>query len=163
MRGAISLVRLGAVLLALLLPGFAQRQYVGTPISDPLAPPPPLAPETSTGQQLLSGWFHMIWEDPPPDSGLEPAIRYVLIDDQNQWFELLLNEELVRSVGEPLVFNRKRIKIVGEAINFSFQSLQTQPELSQVIQVQSIELEQLEGNEDALSETYLQAVAGSQP
>jgi hypothetical protein len=59
--------------LALLLPGFSQGQ--------------PVEQQTS-----LSGWFHIIWEDPLPDSNQEPTTRYVLIGDQEEWIDLLLDK-----------------------------------------------------------------------
>ena len=56
----------------------------------------------------LSGRFHVIWNGEP---------RYVLIDDQGQWIELLLDEAAVKPLGGPLSFNRQRVKIEGEKVD----------------------------------------------
>jgi hypothetical protein len=69
----------------------------------------PSAPPVAVGQQrTLSGWFHVVWNGAP---------RYVLVDDQGQWIELLLDETLVRPFGGPLAFNRKRVRIEGESVH----------------------------------------------
>jgi hypothetical protein len=46
----------------------------------------------------------VIWND---------RTHYFLSDDQGRWTELLLDEEMIESLGGPLVMNRKRVKIVG--------------------------------------------------
>ena len=66
-------------------------------------------PSVVAGPQLsLSGWFHVVWNGEP---------RYVLVDDQGRWIELLLDEALVRPFGGPLAFNRKRVRIEGERVH----------------------------------------------
>ena len=55
----------------------------------------------------LSGWFTVIWNH---------RTHYFLTDDQGQWTELLLDEEMVKPFGGPLAFNRKRVKIAGERV-----------------------------------------------
>jgi hypothetical protein len=35
------------------------------------------------------------------------------VDDQGQWTRLLLDEAMTRPFGGPLVFSRKRVKVVG--------------------------------------------------
>src|SRR5262249_49363674 len=64
--------------------------------------------------QSLSGWLHVIWADPSADANGEPGPRYVLIDDQDQWTEVKLDEDRLRPRGGPLAFNRKRVTITGE-------------------------------------------------
>lgn len=62
-------------------------------------------PAVAAGEQPpLSGRFHIIWND---------RTRYFLADDQGRWTELLLDEEIVKPLGGPLVLNRRRVKIVG--------------------------------------------------
>lgn len=70
--------------------------------------------ETAGAQSsILSGWLHVIWADPVTGSIAEPGPRYVLIDDQEQWIEITLDETRLRSLGGPLTFNRKRVTIAG--------------------------------------------------
>jgi len=165
----------GLVFFALLLPCFTwgqEARYAGVPGPGPSASVPSSTPNPHLTEQSepipeqptsLSGWFHILWEDPHSDSDQEPTIKYLLIDDQGEWVELLLDGELVRPFGGPLALNRKRVTVVGRMVGLSFQSLQTQPQSGQVVQVQSIELELPEGEQVFPSETYFQAVMGSQP
>src|SRR5215510_2762097 len=74
-----------------------------------------MMPESALAQgQSLSGWLHVIWADPSPDANSEPGPRYVLIDDQDQWTEVKLDEDRLRPLGGPLAFNRKRVTVAGE-------------------------------------------------
>jgi hypothetical protein len=60
---------------------------------------------TTRGKRLTrTGWFHIIWNGEP---------RFILVDDKGQWTRLLLDEAMTRPFGGPLVFNRKRVKVVG--------------------------------------------------
>lgn len=53
----------------------------------------------------LSGRFHIIWNGEP---------RFMLIDDQGRWTEILLDKALAKSYGGAAALNGKRVKIVGE-------------------------------------------------
>lgn len=154
MRRAVRFTRLSVVLLAFLLPGFAQGQYVGVPGPGLVA---------SSRQASLTGWFHVIWEDPLTDADAEPAIRYVLIDDRGEWTDLVLDEDLVRPFGGPLAFNRKRVKIVGESVNELPLASQVQSGSIPPVRVRSIEFEQLGDTQTTALEAALPAVTGPQP
>jgi hypothetical protein len=56
----------------------------------------------------LAGWFHIIWNGGP---------RYVLIDAQGRWTELVLDDSLAKPFGGSLALNRKRVTIVGERVS----------------------------------------------
>lgn len=101
-----------------------QAQLAGRAILVPLfvlalwGVPPTLAQQVSVDTQhgnpaepqqvSLEGWFHIIWNG---------GSRYVLIDTQGQWTELVLDEDRVKPFGGPLALNRKRVKIVGERVS----------------------------------------------
>lgn len=61
-------------------------------------------------QVSLAGWFHVIWNGKP---------RFMLIDDQGRWSEILLDEGLARPLGGLRALNQKRVKIVGERATVS--------------------------------------------
>ncbi len=61
----------------------------------------------------LEGWFHVTWGDPIAP-GLPPVERYLLVDDQQRWTELDLDESVARGVGGALALNRQRIVVSGE-------------------------------------------------
>jgi hypothetical protein len=79
-------------------PALAQRVLVDTQHGQPAAPQ----------QVSLAGWFHIIWNGGP---------RYVLIDAQGRWTELVLDESRMKPLGGPLALNRKRVTIVGERVS----------------------------------------------
>lgn len=64
-------------------------------------------------QATLEGWFHIIWYDGPPGSGIHGEI-YVLIDDQGQEYQLQLDLKLTEPFGGVLALNRKRVRVVVE-------------------------------------------------
>ncbi len=73
-----------------------------------------LMPQSALARGLsLSGWLHVIWADLPPGSNGEPGPRYVLIDDQDRWTEVVLDEDRVGPLGGPLAFNRLRMPPMG--------------------------------------------------
>lgn len=62
----------------------------------------------------LSGWCHTVWNAEP---------QYLLMDDQGRSVRLLMNVDLLRSVGGPLWLNRKRVTVVGERLPGSLQTI----------------------------------------
>jgi hypothetical protein len=64
-------------------------------------------------QAALEGWFHIIWYDGPPGSGIQGEI-YALIDDQGQEYRLQLDLKLTEPFGGVLALNRKRVKLIVE-------------------------------------------------
>jgi hypothetical protein len=71
------------------------------------------ASQLGAQQAILEGWFHIIWYDGPPGSGIKGEI-YVLIDDQGQEYRLQLDLKLTEPFGGVLALNRKRVKLVVE-------------------------------------------------
>lgn len=67
----------------------------------------------SAQQAVLEGWFHIIWYDGPPGSGIQGEI-YVLIDDQGREYQLQLDLKLTEPFGGVLALNHKRVKVVVE-------------------------------------------------
>lgn len=65
----------------------------------------------SAQQATLEGWFHIIWYDGPPGSGIHGEI-YVLIDDQGQEYQLQLDLKLTEPFGGVLALNYKRVKVI---------------------------------------------------
>jgi hypothetical protein len=64
-------------------------------------------------QAALEGWFHILWYDGPPGSGIQGEI-YVLIDNQGQEYRLQLDVKLTEPFGGVLALNRKRVKLTVE-------------------------------------------------
>jgi len=74
-----------------------------------LIPSPPPSPITLE----LVGQFHVLWGDGPP--GSETTEReYWLIDDEERWHRLLLEEKLLDPWGGPIALQGKRVHIRGE-------------------------------------------------
>ncbi len=69
---------------------------------------------TAAQDQTLTGWFSFIVVDYPSESGFASEITYVLIEDSGERHELLIDVELMRSLGGPVALNRKRVTVVGE-------------------------------------------------
>jgi hypothetical protein len=113
----------------------------------------------------LSGHFHVIWENAPPDptrgAVVEGGARYVLIDDQGQWIELLLDETLIE--GGPLAFNRKRVRIEGAGVDAPSEQALVSPEQGQRVQVQLMQFEQPADAKAAALGVPSLGVTGAQP
>jgi hypothetical protein len=78
----------------------------------PVLPNDNLGPSSKADQSMapleqvsVAGWFHVIRNG---------KTRFMLIDDQGRWSEILLDEALARPLGGPRALNQKRVKIVGE-------------------------------------------------
>jgi hypothetical protein len=139
------------IFLTFLFPCFAWGQDVGASNSEP----------TPSSQQVaLIGWFHIIWEDSLANSAGESKTRYVLIDDQNQWTELLLEEGLTKPLGGPLALNRQRVRVAGEKESIFSQTLQADSQSTQWLWVQAIEFENSQTVRAVMAPL---AVAGPQP
>lgn len=63
-------------------------------------------------QVTLSGWFTIIWGDGAPGTQAT-TVTYWLTEDGGQSTQLLLREELVRSLNGVLGLNRKRVVVEG--------------------------------------------------
>lgn len=76
------------------------------------------ASEPLDGQiSSLSGWFHTVWGDRPPDAD-EPesrstVARYGLIDDEGQWTDLAMDEATTSVPDGILALNRKPVVLQG--------------------------------------------------
>lgn len=68
-----------------------------------------------TQQMSLSGWFHVIWYDGPPDSGTG-GVTYWLDDDQGQSHQLLVDEKLLEPLGGVLALNGQRVRVTAEPV-----------------------------------------------
>ncbi len=68
-----------------------------------------------TQQVSLSGWFHVIWYDGPPDSGTG-GVTYWLDDDQGRSHQLLLDEKLLEPLGGSLALNGQRVRVTAEQV-----------------------------------------------
>src|SRR5574341_1484415 len=59
----------------------------------------------------LSGWFHTVWGDRPPDidgpESTRTITRYGLVDPEGGWTDLLLDETPIGSSEGLLAFNRR--------------------------------------------------------
>ncbi len=64
--------------------------------------------------QTLTGWFNITIADYPPESGRDSEITYGLTDDHGQYHELLIDIELMQSLGGPMALNRKWVTVEGE-------------------------------------------------
>ena len=71
-------------------------------------------PLAEAQQQTLTGWFTFIVADSPSESGLTSEITYILTEDSGERHELLIDIDLMRPLGGPMVLNRKRVTVVGE-------------------------------------------------
>ena len=115
----------------------------------------------------LSGYFHVIWQNAPPDPTIGPVVeggvRYVLIGDQGQWIELLLDETLIEPLGGPLSLNYQRVKIEGERIDMTPRGASVPVQRAQRVQVQLMEFEQPAAAEAVALDELLPAVRGAQP
>ena len=69
-------------------------------------------PSAATSQ-TKRGLLHLLWGDELGSNVAEGPI-YLLMDDQGEWTELLLDEELVRPLGGSLALNRKRVVVTGD-------------------------------------------------
>ena len=70
----------------------------------------------SNSEVSLSGWFNVVWGDPPPGSDEPPIIEYSLTDNESHRTVLLFDEPLIQKLGGVRRFIGKRVKIVGEAV-----------------------------------------------
>lgn len=64
--------------------------------------------------QTLTGWFSFTVADYPSESGLASEITYTLTEDSGTRHELLIDSELMESLGGPVTLNRKRVTVEGE-------------------------------------------------
>ncbi len=73
-----------------------------------------VSPPLATAQpQTLTGWFSITVADYPLESGLASEITYGLTDDQGEYHELLIDQELMKPLGGPVALNRKRVTVEG--------------------------------------------------
>ena len=73
----------------------------------------PASPATAQ-DETLTGWFNMTIADYPPESDRGSEITYGLTDDHGQYYELLIDIELMQPLGGPVALNRKRVTVMGE-------------------------------------------------
>lgn len=81
--------------------------------------------------ETATGVLDVQWGDPKPGSGAKTKTKYTLTNDRGQTKELLLDRRDTESVGGPLAFKGKRVKVKGERVS-------SEPER---VQVQEIEFE----------------------
>jgi len=112
---------------------------------------------------LLSGWFQVIWADPLAGANAEPGPRYVVIDDQERWTEIVLDERRVRALGGPLALNHKRVTIAGEWERPVAGSQKGLAVDQRRLQVDALQVEPSAGASLASSQAASFAVTGSQP
>jgi hypothetical protein len=123
-----------------------------------------LTPHAAQAQNLsLSGWFHVIWADPLAGATDEPGPRYVVVDDQERWTEIVLDEKQVRALGGPLALNHKRVTIAGEWERNLPGSREGLSVHQRRFHVGDLQVEPHVGAPLATSQAASFAVAGSQP
>lgn len=59
----------------------------------------------------LTGWFSVIWGDPPPDSAEPAPKRFVLTDEAGRSTELVLSDAIRRSRGGILQWNGRHVEV----------------------------------------------------
>ena len=64
--------------------------------------------------QTLSGWFTITVADELTEFGLVSETTYALTEDSGERHELLIDIELLKTLGGPVALNRKRVTVVGE-------------------------------------------------
>ncbi|MDW8110787.1 MAG: hypothetical protein RMJ96_04200 [Candidatus Bipolaricaulota bacterium] len=82
---------------------------------------------------VVVGWFHILWYDGPPGSGLQGE-QYWLDTDQGDSYRLLIDPKLFVPFGGVLALNRQRVKITTDALPAAAPG---------PLRVQSIALEQI--------------------
>ncbi|KAB2958884.1 MAG: hypothetical protein F9K13_12260 [Candidatus Methylomirabilis oxygeniifera] len=112
-------------------------------------------------QVSLSGRLQVAWGDPSPDSRSEPVQAFAIIDDQDEWTPIVLNETLTRSFGGLQALQGKRVKVIGEMVHATYEGSHARPFAD--IQARSVEFEIPEGAGAATAEMPSSAVTGSQP
>jgi M6 family metalloprotease-like protein len=70
-----------------------------------------------------SGWFYVIWVDPPFGPRVAPPPLYVLSDGV-RWTRIVLDERLAAPLGGPLALNRKRVRLSGSLVRIPHEHLQ---------------------------------------
>lgn len=88
---------------------------LGLLVSTALAQDTPLAAaDAAAGQEVtLAGTFHVLWGDPPPESGLPPQYRFFLVDDDGKTWDLLIDEDTLYTAGGFLALEGKRVVVEG--------------------------------------------------
>ncbi len=102
-----SIMKSSSLLLALLMLCFVMAWTTGS--------------RAGGSQQTVarSGWFHVKWGDRTSGSAPQSTIRYFLLDDYGNSTELQFDDKFVGPSGGPLVFDRKRVQILGEQTSAS--------------------------------------------
>jgi hypothetical protein len=62
---------------------------------------------------LLTGWFHVMYGDPPPPGHGGGQLRYELVDSVGHSTPLLLSDDLLRSNRGGRDLDRKRVRVTG--------------------------------------------------
>ena len=70
---------------------------------------------TESGDVDLSGFFSVMYGDPPPDSGLPAIIEYWLTDEEGRDWLLVFDEEVYRPAGGLRQFDRAQVEVEGTA------------------------------------------------
>jgi len=130
-KGLTQVVLLGALVstIALIVIGFlfVQKSQFGTFVFKPKVSPTPISSLTdettnrkteistkNSSMTQLTGRFHIIWGDPPPDSGLPPKQLFILTDDQGKDTEIKITPQTVFVNGKGVLdYNFKKVKITG--------------------------------------------------
>ena len=119
---------------------------VGAPSSNSGVGKPPVAEAQTKGvgnsrSETATGILNVQWGDPRPGSAAEAQTEYVLTDDEGQEKKLLLDKNDTGSVGGPLTFKGKRVKVKGKRASND----------SEQIDVQAIEFERPTDDAEARS------------
>jgi hypothetical protein len=65
-------------------------------------------------QSTWTGWFHLLWGDPPPPRPGSPRILYQLVTEQGEVVNLVVADSLLAEFGGPRGLTGKRVTIVGD-------------------------------------------------
>ena len=117
--------------------------------------------QPAEAQEVLSGWFHVIWGDPLPGQFLEGVQEYVVIDDQARWVRTRLDDLPSMSSTEIRELNNKRVRIIG-SWEGNLRLGQTLSQHQMDFRVSSIEIESPQHAGAAEPDVFPSAVAGPQ-
>jgi M6 family metalloprotease-like protein len=116
------------------------------------------------GQPLaLSGWFAIVWADPPRGVTEAPPPVYLLFDDAGGSTRLMLDETQVAGQGGVLALNRKRVRVQGVVQETAPGVAAPAGPAARALRVTWIELAEPQALAPLAEESPLEAVTGSQP
>jgi len=74
-----------------------------------------LAAGSSLSAQSRSGWFHVLYVDPPRGQR-PPAPLHGLVDAQGRWTSLVIDDAVLRAAGGPRALDGRRVSVSGNPL-----------------------------------------------